>query len=889
MLKYVFMNEITYSIANTYQQVLDKLGIPFKESRFYFHVGEPECGQGWIIHISVLPMEMGDLLYTVLPILDFFKTPYKLAKSNLVHSELNSGRLGFGKIGKIITIYPRSDEKRVELVKLLINKTNDFNGPRVVTDFKLGKIVYCRYGSFANEIVTDSHGNAHRIIYNDKGGQIHDMYYTPPIIPAWDKIPFALNDEQEHRRFHFINGRYFPYKALKVDLKGNVVMCAYLHKYIFPRFCVIKQGRSNMHHDVMGRNMVNILVWQCELSKSLGDIISMPKVLDFFDDNGQVCLVLEYISGLSLALSSYAISQGLIWYKLDLQKKLEILDYLIQVIDNIQRMHELEYVHRDITGQNFIVDSKKKVYLIDVELAYSVKLRIPNPPFSGGTPGFVSPQQEKRHDPMYSDDVFSIGALLLQILGGGLEPCMTIESNIDNLCQKIFFFLRSEKMTNLILACISADPEVRPSVDAIREEVVRYKSEQLIDPIITYKQRFISNGEIDTCIRKVIHFLGKEDMTSNGLWYSSIKNDYDWEIYPLGDKHVFSAIHRGVAGPLFVLATAKILGYDISSCDNNSLTAWRFISKNVLSKIEDVVTGLHYGSSGVALTIAKSVHNGLLPDDSFYRESILRCLDRESHHLDVISGIAGDGLTILQCASLMIKEDATRLLDRIVYSILHLQEVDGSWRKVLSDNQYEKVNGFGYGIAGMVYFLLEYGTRYDNPTAILSAKKGLQYLVSKMNKEQGYYDWTDSDRAKNRGWWWCQGGPGIALTFLKAYEYFKEDSFLHIAEMALRRHPKEIIFQNLGQCHGVVGLGEIYLEAYRVTANTEWLERANWIACLVLALKFEPNNEDVFWLTENVRFPTADLMLGNGGILHFLIRFRHPDKVFFPLLPEPIK
>ena len=101
----------------------------------------------------------------------------------------------------------------------------------------------------------------------------------------------------------------------------------------------------------------------------------------------------------------------------------------------------------------------------------------------------------------------------------------------------------------------------------------------------------------------------------------------------------------------------------------------------------------------------------------------------------------------------------------------------------------------------------------------------------------------------------------------------------------MRTHPIDIRYPNLSQCHGLGGLGEIYLQAFRVLGDREWLERAEVIARILCRLGRETERDAVSWLVENADVATADLMVGSSGVMHFLLRMTVSDhRLGFPLL-----
>src|SRR5690606_25684372 len=120
--------------------------------------------------------------------------------------------------------------------------------------------------------------------------------------------------------------------------------------------------------------------------------------------------------------------------------------------------------------------------------------------------------------------------------------------------------------------------------------------------------------------------------------------------------------------------------------------------------------------------------------------------------------------------------------------------------------------------------------------------------------------------------WWCEGQAGIALALLKAYEVLGDERCRQYAEMTLQSYKPALLVSNLSQCHGLAGLGEIYLEAFRILQDEIWLQRATWITNVILHLKNEHSKYGPYWIVESERKPVADFMIGNTGILHYLLR-----------------
>ena len=127
------------------------------------------------------------------------------------------------------------------------------------------------------------------------------------------------------------------------------------------------------------------------------------------------------------------------------------------------------------------------------------------------------------------------------------------------------------------------------------------------------------------------------------------------------------------------------------------------------------------------------------------------------------------------------------------------------------------------------------------------------------------------------------------MTFLRLHEQTAERQFANLAEKALLALPDRPLSSNLGQCHGLSGVGEVYLEAARLLPDGPWAERAQWIASALAQLAHVRTYKGATWLAEDPWLPTADLMVGSGGVTHFMLRHGKPGRLGPPLLFSPCK
>jgi serine/threonine protein kinase len=879
------------AVESSYASILLDHGVSFRETGHFLQVGELLREQGWLLHISVVPTQLWALMESILPELLAYRVPFKIVKNQVLHAAYNNAGYGQFKIGKIITVFLEDETIISALTASLVTRTCDFTGPKVATDFRVGNVVYARYGAFFSHVQPDGYGNLDRVIMDRQGRWIKDTYRVPPVLPAGISNPFVPFMAQIPRSFENpLKGKYKLKAPLRAGIWGAVYEARYKDGEGNPDRCLIKRGKRGTLADSSGDDMMSRMNWQHQVTMDLQEHLPMPKVIDFWTEKDQAFMVMQWADERNLAKFSRQLLEGSTWLGLTADKKQQIIHYALEVIVILQKIHRLGYVHRNVHPAQFYIDPAGRLNLFELDLSYAIIDRdLSVPFFKGGTRGFISPSQVTGQTPSFEDDIYAFGALLLYLMTG-LSPYRLVEENRENLRVKLCFFTGDDDFTELLLNCLTEYPGQRPGWDSIWTTLLEYQSVIVRDhPRRLHGFRY-TRPEMNVVVKQALCGFDHPLMLSEGGWISHVENEYGSDVYPLWDKHTFTGLYRGVGGVLYLLCKAKELDLDISYLYDPMEEAWDFIGLNALDKLDEVNPGLHYGASGLAVLLGRSMQSGLLPQDASYLEIIRQCLGKPNEQSDLINGLAGDGLALLQCQAYLDPKVFQDLLAPVIYHLTRSQDEEGAWKEMGRDNTSGEVKtGFGFGVAGIVYFLLEYGYRFGAQDAIDAADRGLVYLDQHMVTNGVVNRWPISNLDSTFNDWWAKGGPGIALAYLKSYEHTGNRSHLSVAEKAMRVQPVDRVYGSLSQYHGMAGLGEIYLEAFRVTGQEEWWDRAGWIAQYLCAVKFQPDQERVYWLAENSHFPTADLMVGGSGVIHFLLRYLHPDKVFFPLLPEPVK
>lgn len=205
------------------------------------------------------------------------------------------------------------------------------------------------------------------------------MKTTEPITPSTEEN--TVQPQATLSNSKVINQHYLITKILRDTPKGSVFKCFYLKGILKSGMCILKSGKRGASMDNWGRDMRDKLKWQEELHRKLQYLVPLPRLLDAFEYRDDYYIAISYINGLSLSKKVHEVGR-------DFQKQLQmgnkkaiaVLSYLINITEILSRLHHNGYVHRDVTVENFIITKSGKVYIIDMELTYSMKDAMPDPP-----------------------------------------------------------------------------------------------------------------------------------------------------------------------------------------------------------------------------------------------------------------------------------------------------------------------------------------------------------------------------------------------------------------------------------------------------------------------------------------------------------------------------
>ncbi len=214
---------------------------------------------------------------------------------------------------------------------------------------------------------------------------------------------------------------------------------------------------------------------------------NIVRIYDFVDDDDAAAISMEFVDGKTLSELRLGVEGGVFTVA-------EVSKWLLGVCDALDYAHfQRKLVHRDLKPANIMLTARDEVAKIaDFGIARSLsdtmsRLSAANMGASGTLP-YMSPQQAMGERPLPTDDVYSLGATLYELFSGkppfyrGDLP-MQINSKIPPTVaerRRELDITGREELPPLwedaIAACLSKDPNMRPSCAGVLAEMLGLKA-----------------------------------------------------------------------------------------------------------------------------------------------------------------------------------------------------------------------------------------------------------------------------------------------------------------------------------------------------------------------------------------------------------------------------
>lgn len=833
--------------------------------------------QGWKLHVSATSHTALATLEAVVPVLVREHVAFKFVATRQAVARLNSSNAPREVAGKFITIYPLDDDQAVRIGHACDRATATLSGPAILSDrpVRRGSVVHYRYGAFVQERVFDDDGLLVEVLRDPDGRSIPDerhAWFTPP---SWARDPFSAREAKARRRGRrnvapgagpvLLNGRYMVRHALKLANKGGVYVAEDRDS---GHLVVMKEARPHIElGGGRGGYVTRLLRQEARVLAAVGHLGLSPQLLDVFEQQGHLFVVLEHLDGGSLR-RQLRLAGGSRTRPLHGE---QLATMIRALAETMLAFHDAGVLLRDFTPNNLLVLHGGELRVVDLEFAHLLSDG-PPPRWREGTLVYASPQQLSGEPSGLSDDYHSLGATIAYA-ATGMDPCFSPDWNGRPLGCLEEWLGRLERegvieatVSDIVLGCTAHDPRLRWSprqvLDRLAAPVHRAPPPAPASP---------SSDQLAGVVADIAWWLAR-----------NMREDREW-LWPTshgGMRLDPCNVQTGASGVGLFLCQAGRFGDDPALRDlARRAAAW---VERQLSQRPQRPPGLYFGQAGAVWFLDEVA--AWLADPALRERAgeLALALPIRSFNPDITHGTAGIGLAQLRHWQ---ATGDSRCLDRAERAVAALsatarpgphgvvwpvrEDVESAFAGLAS-------YGFAHGVAGIAYFLLSSAGVLADPTCRELALEAVESLMKavRIDDEGAAYWEVGPGRGQAESPHWCNGSSGVGTTLVRAYTATRDERYLHLAEAAARAVTARSWRGGLVQCHGLAGDGDFLLDLHAVTGDHRFRELALDLAGLIYLRRFRDDGLLVF-PDESGERVTASFGTGLSGIGSFFARLAH--------------
>lgn len=208
------------------------------------------------------------------------------------------------------------------------------------------------------------------------------------------------------------------YEILKTLGRGGFGITFLAKDVILPGhpFCVIKQLRPKVSDPAALEQARKRFEQEARTLSKLGSHAQIPRLLEYFEEDGEFYLIQEYVRGSTLTKEVKRSGPF---------SEMAVKRFLLEFLPLLQYVHDNRVIHRDIKPPNIIrCRDDGRLVLIDfgavkeriAQVTDSCSVRNTSTQFVG-TIGF-SPPEQLASRPVFSSDIYALGITCLYLLSG---------------------------------------------------------------------------------------------------------------------------------------------------------------------------------------------------------------------------------------------------------------------------------------------------------------------------------------------------------------------------------------------------------------------------------------------------------------------------------------
>jgi serine/threonine protein kinase len=185
--------------------------------------------------------------------------------------------------------------------------------------------------------------------------------------------------------------------------------------------CVVKQLYPANSQPELLIKAKKLFIQEAEILHKLGEHPQIPRLLAYFEEDGDFYIVQEYIVGETL-VKELIPQQPL--------AEAQVIEFLLELLEILTFVHDNLVIHRDIKPSNIIRNEQNnKLVLIDFGAVKKVTTKVNDRTIAIGTPAYI-PIEQLSGQPNFCSDIYAVGMLGIQAItginfaphmGGGLD------------------------------------------------------------------------------------------------------------------------------------------------------------------------------------------------------------------------------------------------------------------------------------------------------------------------------------------------------------------------------------------------------------------------------------------------------------------------------------
>lgn len=814
--------------------------------------------QGFKLHVAADIRNCDEQLESAVKVLEAHGTAFKFIRDRRLLEATNSKNFSRTASGKFITAYPCSHDAFLELARELKGSLERFEGPHILTDNPVpgSRCVFYRYGGFAQMLTVSAAGQMVHAIKSPDGELVEDHREPYFQLPHWIRDPFetespAVDAEQTSI---LLDGRYEVEQAFQFSNSGGVYKAVDVTS---GASVVIKEARPHTAVRQVGAGYVGArAALASEYSKltTLSHLGVTPRPLALFTEERHLFLAEEYVDAPDWLNFFSQDGVALIPFVRGCCPVAGFLEHFVPVVSNairaLQLIHGEGIVLNDISTTNVLVDPEtKRVWFIDLEAAVSAD-ESGDWQKSYVTPGFIRQSRLGRVRPEQADDWYALGKCVL----GAILPVQAISTTGSMTDHDVLSLLMRDTALpfaakGVVEALWNSDPNEALRCLEFCTTKHGFEVGGFIERQMTERELGAFSADHDSAEQVVLRAANFIADHYRGSSAAAI-----WPCAPEGYQTNKWNLAYGAAGvSLFMEGAGHSLPDDFEQA---------ILGGEPLRDISDAA--LYTGLSGIAywLVARGNCDLGL--------ESLERVGKGPNRHRvpSLSAGEAGIGVAALSIFSLTGYEPAMTLASDCAHYIMRsAEQADGSeifWRS--PDASGRVFLGYSTGVAGIAFFLAQFGIAAGNQAALDMARAALRFVSGqcKFNyRGQPYIGAHSSD--SRRVSYWSSGAAGVGAVLLRVGKQLSDDQLLFIGcdllDAAFSKYAVQV-----GQMDGMAGILDSMSDALLITGDSRFLHYRNQLEeALQLHAYSDEKGNLCFAGSDNLRL-SCDFATGSAGV-----------------------